>query len=81
MNDRNFPLRRHNLVVISSINKGWLSSYISLSGSNTHTNKKKNEDEKSEKQKISDKYFNFFVAMDAFKAKGDNMIGCRWKPV
>ena len=26
---------------------GWLSSYISLSGSNTHTNKKKNEDEKN----------------------------------
>ena len=60
---------------------GWLSSYISLSGSNTHTNKKKNEDEKSEKQKISDKYLNFFVTMDAFKAKGDNKLGRRWKPV
>ena len=59
---------------------GWLSSYISLSGSNTHINKKKNKDDKSEKQKISDKYFNFFVAMDAFKAKGDNKLGCRWKP-
>ena len=59
---------------------GWLSSHISLTGSNTHINEIRSIKMKKEKNKISAKYFKIFVTLDAFKAKGDNKLGCRWKP-